>query len=265
MSSNPEDISPSVLHIQRQSPPHQGAEEAPNGLIERLRESGVALGPCSDVYSGLARIGKAQAGSLLAVVVDLDAIDTADEMEFFALVGRVRREVEVYVYSRHPDDPLIQEALDRGAAGLLDDEALRRIVRSRAEQTCVQSVAAPITPESEAVPVKADHDLEVHEEWEALEAPPEVVEEQEAPDASDETSEAEVRVPWLRYDDRPLRQKPPSAPPSAPRLPINHRPLRLEPLLTPEEIQALLEDDEPSDAGDARKEISEPGSREAWP
>jgi hypothetical protein len=197
--------------------------------LEALRAGNLDFENCGDVYSGLAVLCR-EASADDVVIVHADRL-TAAEMEFFALVKKTRLARAVYVYASEYRLPRADAAVAAGATGVLTAEVVERLISEIRDAGAVR----PAT-ESPGLRVRAD------EEPEESPASEEQVEETDEPDVS-------VRVPWRQYDDAPQRSRPPSGnadmTPSgeSDRTEGRREPSRLQPLLTEEELRALLGED----------------------
>ncbi len=251
-----------ILHIR----PERAAEAAVGKMDALLVAAASDVDSCSDVYRGLARSGHSGPDAPRAVIVCVDGLGAA-EMEFFHLFSRLRRGVKVYVYaSPHGGErstSRMARAIELGATGLATEDVIRRLAKTvshpaaRADirnapnddrspaQTSAESTPAPPpiakSPDTDAleesVPVVTEEPPVAHpDELEADKAA-----------ADDDTLEGPVRVPWLRYNDGPSRVAPRRrGPPAADPAVIEPAPSRSaprRPLITSEELQALLGDD----------------------
>ncbi len=163
-----------------------------------------------------------------------------EEFEFFALVAQLRPGLTVLVYGQDGSSG-VGRALQAGATGTLTPatlEALRNDTKGAVQSDA--PVAGPVvnTPESPAPPSTAG--VEEEEEEEELLSEP----------AEDEELEAAppTRVPWRTYDDRPQRLAPTRRPngngaDARPTGPGTPRSRNSAPLLTEEELRALIGDD----------------------
>ncbi len=268
-----------VLHIRSDSTAGI-ALSAPDGpsMDARLTIAGLDADTCDDVYRGLARLCKGDDVPTRMVVVSVDELAPA-EFEFFTILSRIRRNVSIYVYSRNKSDARTTRAIEHGAIGEATDEVLRMLgaamraagVTERAPNRCVDQPSENAPREREAVktdrsspaqdgadvaPVAPAPDPPSTHGDDATPEPPEPM----APgDGRPDVDTAEpARVPWLRYADEPVRRAPPprrsapSPPSEAPApLPIGRtvpaesalEPDSFEPLLTDEELEALMGDD----------------------
>lgn len=223
-----------VLHVAPAG--HSPAER----MSEALGEAGCEVIACADLYRALARMGRNQGGQLCAVVVCLDPTDAA-QPEFLQLAARHHRRVPVYVYAESHARSKIDLALRLGAKDTIRPETANRVLPYSApaptaapnESASVESQAAGPTaqrpadePAESMVPARSDGDRE------------------EQPDAEMEEPAGPARVPWLRYDGGPKRTPPQPTPARARRLEPTEDKMEPEPLLTPEELQALIGNDE---------------------
>ena len=201
-----------------------------------LESASLRVAACPDVYRGLARLLSAGPETPVAVIVCVDELSPG-EMEFFSIVAGRRQASLVYVYGLPRCESKLTQAVGLGAAGRVTEEVIRRLaavdtppsVPATRDQPPQESVAGdrPVTDET----VPSDQPSEL------------------GPEAQPDDSEQAVRVPWLRYTDRPARtgpgnQPPPSAEDPAepgPEVPTRTSP---EPLLTDEELRALIGEDD---------------------
>lgn len=256
------DTATKILHIR----PEPATATVVGDMDTLLAAAFLDVDSCGDVYRGLARLGRSESDAPHAVIVCVDGLGAA-EMEFFSLISRVRRGVNVYVYA-YPhggerSSTRVARAIELGATGQATEDVIRRLaetvtqptVRADLEdvpaddrsptQTFVETTAAPLpiakSPDAEALEESAP--VVAHE---PLGAGPDQLDADEEP-ADNDALDGPVRVPWLRYNDGPDRAAPrrreplaadpaitgPATSPSAPR----------RPLITDEELQALLGDD----------------------
>lgn len=263
------DIQTTLLHIGA-----IGAFEVEQ-MTERLCDLPVRVRDCSNVYQGLARLCIAGADLPGAVLVSVDAMD-ASELEFFRLVARMFPTLPVYVYGGTSSCARIDRAIELGARDRATDGVLAELCRARpvpravvesevghAAPPCAAPVADAPTPVSDSPepprqehvssesPVDLESDLEAlaeaDESDDALDASMEQVSDALMEDLEDDGEVGEVRVPWLTYKDAPVRRGPNGAEPrrsgeSSP--PPQRIVRRSEPLLSDEELRALLDGDD---------------------
>lgn len=259
-----------VLHI-RQAAPDIGPVA---GLDSRLTAAGVRVETRSDVYGGLAGICRRGAEPVNVIVVRVDDL-TAAEMEFFSIVSRLFPSTRVYVYGRERSAGKVTQACELGADSELTARVIgeltssgRAIDRTPVATSPVISEPPPVIERIETSPVPPEplprpateaHDqpAQVHED----EVDNDGIKDQSGPvdEAMDEEAAEDqsgaARVPWLRYKDQPSRgalaRRPPSPKDSEDAAISSHG--SAEPLLTEEELQALLGDDVSAIAPRARK------------
>jgi hypothetical protein len=267
-------VQPALLHIVGSAIVESTEAVAVGQWID---QSGMEVVRCPDVYLGLARALGKSPRDLRAVIVCVEDL-LADEFEFFPLLARARRDLPVLVYgARSPE--LIVRALQLGARGLVTREAVlalgARLERPflleepalakpraavlpspeplqspNADRACSIPEAAPVIAPSPATPaVKCDVNSSL---------PDAQIEEIEDEPREGAGPIAAARVPWLRYNDGPARQRPSS--PKQDRVetsptggihdaevgngrPPTHCKREYEPLLTEQELAALLGDD----------------------
>lgn len=182
-----------------------------------LAATSLSVDCCPDVYRGLARLCRAEGDDVRGVIVCVDGLGTA-ELAFFAIASRVRHGLDLLVYADDPSSTWIATALERGATGLTTERTIQAL-------------------DAGADPLPAT-------EVEAIPAATEPIADECEFDSDDDTT---ARVPWIRYDDQPLRGAPleeeePSEAPDAIK-PAPTAASAYEPLLTDEELRALIGDD----------------------
>lgn len=241
----------SVLHV-GVGPLSMGA-----GLSAALADS-FEVCPCNDVYLAIVRLMRPPAETMpgrdipSAVIVSLDTMEHA-ELEFFSIVARFLPSLPVLVYGRSEVSELLDEALDLGATGRATEESIRALASRLAPvAAAVHADETPLEDEAEGMATALPSGGTTAEE-----PPIQVIDEgadetedefeNETQDDADEPT-GPVRVPWLRYANTPPRSAPtaplqphnlePSIPSSMgndPEPPAQHTPL-----LTEEELQALM-------------------------
>lgn len=253
MSDQTDFVVSNVLHIAADGTADGAIGGAADTVNALAATDGFCVETCGDVYRGLARLLRMSADQFRAVIVCLDGLGAA-EFEFFAVVSRLRPRVPVYVYGRAGSKARIERAIRLGASAPVTDEVMRRL--SEAETVPSSPAPAPCEPVLQAAdeipPVQsvADEDvLDLHRS----KAPAPIMGESDQPiDRQEETVEENedargdsVRVPWLRHHDGPVRQGPRSDRSAASEAveSVARRSTSTEPLLTAEELEALLGDD----------------------
>jgi hypothetical protein len=234
-----------VLHVRSAD-----AEAPPTGQVERqLATAGLAERLTPDLYHAMAWLSRAAPGEILAVFVAADTVGM-DEWEFFPLAARRQGGPAVYVYGDERHAALIDKAVALGAAGPVSPELVHRLAGSvaspppPAETWQARSPAEASRPSVGGPPMaQPSTEAPLVEEPELPEEPTE-----EEPGELESEPEPVIRVPWVRYDNRPERTRPGEPPPDAvepeqaePK--PARRPLAHEPLLTEDELRALLGDD----------------------
>ena len=178
---------------------------------------------------------------LATVVVALECVGPR-ELPFFASTSRLRPGLAVLVRGHGENDPCVTRALESGATGVFVAEFWNTLVPPRSVEVPMPA-APPVSleavvpsvqvekPPVEEVSALPDEAEEISEEAESSEAP------------------STPRVPWLRYSDGPARTAPmtrtpppPTPVPPAPKAPPASE-SDCEPLLTEEELEALMGDD----------------------
>ena len=309
-----------VLHI-RPAPVDGDCGAKMDAVLETLP---FAVQNCGDVYRGLARLCREKEGqeAWQAIFVCVDGLGSA-EMEFFSIVSRTRRDLDVYVYGGDRSASQVARAIERGASGEATEEVVRKLAampvtesrvgsappevprgesaanseaptvqhpgtgesaREPSPHPAASDVAASIAQVEPSVSASAEPGATTSDQQHADIAgipstatpaePPETTSDETSAAQADETeareeaddkaSAATVRVPWLRYGDGPARTPPKRSESSpnrseSPRRSASKASPQHEPLLTDEELQALLGDDiaaitpEDGDTGGPRK------------
>ena len=196
-------------------------------VVVRIEQADCTIDYCPDVYRALAGMGRLQPA---AVIVAIDWLPES-EFEFFRILHRRWRELPAFVLGADRSRSKIERAIEAGATGVLTEEALTRCLadfhRAPSEAT-TGPPPMPATSPSEQTPNKKPDAF----------APADNVFDTE--NASEK--KRRVRVPWVRYSGGPQRVPPPGGP-SAPPPRLGASCEEDAPLLSPEEIEALLGDD----------------------
>lgn len=251
---------------------------AADSIESLLLSSPLHVDHCGDVYRGLARLGQSGSEAYDIAIIGVDGFSPV-ELEFFSIVALRYPHISVYVYSRHSSRVRLDRAIELGAAGLASAELIRSIVDTQTttaptqkniqnenaqtpqqliagetphehtEETSVEiSTPQNITPQDIVIPEIPVVEDEVYEEQEESFE----LEDVEPQSESQDEPTAPARVPWNRYRDTPARQAPhPKSmhQPTQTHKTINDNPQLTprrsidEPLLTEEELEALLGDD----------------------
>jgi hypothetical protein len=255
MPGDATDNRPRVLHVTGRGAESRGEVES------KLEAAGLQVESCEDVYRALARIMRSLAARPAAVVVCLDGMG-GKELDFFRLISRFDSSLRVYVYGgSRPESRFTDAAVESFKPApprpLLPDPDRVPSGTSRVRKEAIPAEPTTI-PTAESERTREDVEKEPAVEEIRPAAPPHrepatpIV-----PAARDQIDEqgrdvpsAPVRVPWLRYDDRPVRQPPP-APEAEAHEPApdseDHPTAHLdscEPLLTRAELEALMGDDD---------------------
>lgn len=264
MSDKRMQISIDVLHIRQ-------GETPPGDTQGRLGSIRGRLQTCSNVYVALAELlGRSSPDSrqpdrATAAIVCVDNLGPA-EMEFFTLTARRTPQTPVYVYTERGDHKRVQRAIHLGATGELSDQALSELSEPMVQQATADADDPMHEPDSATDELATD-----------TQSPT------EAPVDEDDDAPTSVRVPWLRYEDAPNRGAPTRRPPDhqqaettaderddpegppvangpntaadteAAEPPQSRAPAHHEPLLTDEELQALIGDDVASITPDVKR------------
>jgi len=227
-------------------------------MARRLSELPVRVRDCTNVYQGLARLCIADSDTPSALVVSVDVMDAA-ELEFFRIVARLFPALLVYVYGGERSCARVDRAIELGARDRASDEVLIALGRSRiaaADRSVAVEVSEPPDARTEAPPesprdvlLDPPPDAAAERQSDELIDPPDAtIQENDDPSEEEDVAEdevTEVRVPWLTYKDAPARRAPePPASVPPPAIVPEKRVMRVsEPLLSQEELRALLDGD----------------------
>lgn len=236
-----------VLHIRPQPPslPEEGPHRSP--IDELLAGLPLETQGCGDVYRGLALLLRPSSDPPQAVIVCLDGLG-APEFEFFSTVSKLRRDLKVYVYAAARSESRIAKAVELGATGPVTREVLAELAGGPSVPMAVEAPARASERVTDKLvsPVIAQHGHASVDHATPTSEPPRIDEEEDA--------RKPARVPWLRYGDRPARVAPPLREPPPQTLNPNPQPptppRSYEPLLTEEELRALMSDDFAAIVGD---------------
>jgi hypothetical protein len=227
-------------------------------MADAIRGAGFEVAAYPDLYRALARVCGCRCPELSAVVVCVDGLD-ADQFEFFQIASRRQRAVPLYAYAPDHAGSSIELAIRSGAAGGISPETVERVLAGAAEvapqpQTVRSTDNGRSTPHE--TPAATVGEQSSHEA--ASDAITKVPAEAADDDVVTRTQPTNsVRVPWLRYEGGPKRTPPQKAAKPSP----EPEPAAAEPeppLLTPEEIEALIGD---QDADSTVSEASKPKAR----
>lgn len=214
-----------------------------------------------------------------AVIVCVDNLAPA-ELEFFSVLRRKHPNVPVYVYGMEHFESRIQQAIGRGATGRVNEAVIRQLAdaaRAGATETRelsgeaseVAAASLPCEPrilsdepETAEAAIRIADELEVDTpeesevedlgtrapEQEGDSSETESCEEEDAELDADDDDEVRgpARVPWLGYSNGPARRSPGRTPPPVEASPPKAKGVdeeareTCEPLLTEDELQALL-------------------------
>lgn len=236
-----------VLHIRT----------GPTAVIEEMQRAlddhYLSADACDDVYRAVARLGREPESKTKAVIVCLDGLAPI-ELEFIPLLRRLRPDIQLLVYSGNPQSTRKDTALDLGATGLATNAALQTLSMSIKQappnQTHPQPTATTppdpttkpvsgptirLTPPNDALDERSFKPHEVDEN--PLETAP-------TPPLHEEEMQQPVQFPWRYRAGAPKRVAPERTPP--PQRPVNEGPRSFDPsqpLLTDEELRALMADD----------------------
>lgn len=261
-------IRPRVLHIRPQLPASPPAVPCRDPIGELLAGFPFDTQWCGDVYRGLAGLLRPSSDPPQAAIVCLDGLGAA-EFEFFSIVSKLRRNLKVFVYAAARSQSRMARAVELGATGPVTREALAEL---RAAPPVSSTVEAPARVSERVMEHLASPAIAQHGHASVDHATPPAPAEQPRVDEDDVRKTA--RVPWLRYTDRPTRVAPPRREPPPKVLdPGPQKPTpthSYEPLLTEEELRALMSDDIVPVAEDEPQSAARPVSRAStvpidWP
>jgi hypothetical protein len=260
---------PDILHIAQafESPEAAGVENSAS-------QCGFEIERCGDVYVGLARALKNSPIKPVGVVVCVAGMPP-EQFEFFELTSRAH-DLTVLVYGAQSPERVVR-ALQAGASGLFSHETMAALgarSKRRSEGLETKEKSAPQSPKAEEKPAEAPPEARRKEVFtgvapvrDAASQPNWVDHSTEEDSREGRASEVDggsensqgVRVPWLRYESGSVRRKPGgvATPQEGPvpseieqEKPSNGELEKVcadethyEPLLTEQELAALLGDD----------------------
>ena len=233
---------PRILHLAT------GDQATGIRLVDFLTECGADIQQCSDVYRGLARLGRPRPGEQLrargnsvdAVLVGVDGL-SAGEFEFFEFCASLENPPPVWVYGGTHAQAKIALSLRLGAEFEANVDSLR---------SAFVRLAAPhnAPARDDDAPTPACDRNATDETRDEADMDGEILHRRATPDpeAPSET-EAEVNdplpVPWTRGGDGP-RRTPPQASESQPASEPDQEGVAADdvdgPLLTEQELEALV-------------------------
>ncbi len=250
MSHLAAELHTTVLHVRPALPESDEAHPSTDTVAQRLAVASIEAETCGDVYRALARLCGTKPLLIQAVIVCVDDLGV-QELSFFSLVRQVCRGISVYVYGHERAEPRIARAIQLGATGRVSEEVLTSIGQRcrKATHWSAETNAAVNERKPEATAPIAD----AAPQSDALAEPPVMLEDEPTPVQNDkETPTGPARVPWLRYLDTPVRTPPKPVPPPtrepAERPPSASPPPARGPLLSPEELEALIGNDPVADS-----------------
>ena len=225
-----------VLHIGEDAP-RGGPTDNVNSAVD---SPSFVVQSCTDVYRGLARVCGGRDPALGAIVVCVDGL-TDGELEFFSITARVTSGLPVLVYGADRYADRVQAALHAGATGVATAEAIQALIPQgrdgfpEADAAGDAGALPRVTCQDrgDGMPTVEQGDLELSEL---------------SSGGGDDTPRP-IRVPWEQYNQASARRAPaesssshdPSITASPP--PTGRKPTPRGPLLTSEELQALIGDD----------------------
>ena len=240
-----------VLHVR--PPSSAGSAE----IAGAIAEADCQAVPCPDVYRAMARLCSARNNRFCAVVVCVDRMESA-EFEFFQLAATHYRDTPVYVFGSGQAQPKIESALRLGARQVLDAADLANVLKPAPAPEPFPQVE-PEPDQAEETRAAQPEPDQAEETRAAQPEPPPVVggtgengksTQEEGPTELEpkgrKKRDRTARVPWLRYDDLPQRA-PPKRDEPAEGKPESTPDEPQGPLLTQEELDALLGDPKQDD------------------
>ncbi len=224
-----------------------------------------------NVYHALVRLVRDDGNQPSAAVVCVDDLDP-EELEFFTILARRRGMPPVYVYGHERSLSKLGRAVELGATGEANLDLVARLLSPEPvveppratgpidltageRYEAFEPVDRSDAEEDAVLPISAhpgDQDRHVAESAPPA-AKPELL-------SNEEETASPPRVPWRQYNNGPPRKAPSQTPPTR-ETPIESVPKDADedvhqPLLTDEELRALIGDDptplSPDDAGDRR-------------
>lgn len=249
MAQPGQDDSPRVLHVGPQT------SELAALYSQQIADCGFTEDSCPDIYRALARIGRADPPPWSAALVDAGRLD-GSELEFFRITARHHAGLPVYVYAAPGVAGRAESAILCGAQATLPPDEFRRILKPDSEPQ-------PSAPADQRIPAPLNSGPEPRPSGRADQQSPAARSNDPEPQTSaspdDDTKAASepednttsaARVPWLRYADTPKRTGP--TPPPKQQQPASQEETDA-PLLSPEELEALIGDQEPAPNADHGK------------
>jgi len=242
-----------VLWVHREA----GDGTPPDSQTARLERALSDVRHCvrrvGNVYHALAVLLTEDSPS--TVFVNADEIEP-EEFEFFKIVGRRANMPPVYVFGPSGEADAMERALWLGATDRATVALIRQALLGSKPCACggdpapVEPTTVDAQPGEQAPPPPSPADEAFHasQRDESIDEAAEHVDAGADPEDFDGESPA-LRVPWRDYDDQPARQAPPRRPPTpdtpkpdAPKPDAQEPPH--EPLLTQEELRALIGDED---------------------
>ncbi|MCH7592134.1 MAG: hypothetical protein IH989_05065 [Planctomycetes bacterium] len=249
MSDASIDSSGSVLHVR----PFPGRSACADDMDTRLGSVGLPVETCYDVYRGLARVCKDSGSSFRALILCMDVLGSF-ELEFFTVIARARPHLPVYIYGETAEGTRKARALESGAVSDVTDDVLDRLGDRNPVTRRTSKLARPVDTalddrlarEADDAEPRASALADTAQAEACGSAPDEPVE------PAVEERDSQVQVPWLSRDGGPVRRGPGEHPPvedaAAPDRTLGEdASIRgpHEPLLTDQELRALMGDDLP--------------------
>ena len=263
MSDIPTDSIAGVLHVR----PCPGRSVCADDMDTSLKSAGLPVEICFDVYRGLAKACKDSGSSFRALVLCMDVLGSF-ELEFFTVIARARPKLPVYIYGETANGTRKAQALDSGAISDATDDIIDRLTGAHPVTPQIDTALDDrLAQEADACEPKAfalEDSAQAQACGSVLDEPVDPV--VPAVPESEEEDDPPVQVPWLSRGGSPPRRGPgernhsEDAPEPAGTRGEN-APIRgpHEPLLTNEELRALMGDDmpeasaaDPFDEGDRR-------------
>ena len=236
------DTSGSMLHVR----PFPGRSACADDMDTRLESVGLPVETCYDVYRGLAKACKDSGSSFRALILCMDVLGSF-ELEFFTVIARARPHLPVYIYGETAEGTRKARALESGAVSDVTDEVLDCLAdQSPAVQRIDTTLDDRLVREADAAEPRASALADSAQ----AEACGSALDEQVEPAV--EEHDSPVQLPWLSRAGGPVRRGPGErAPVEDAAAPDETRDENTsirgphEPLLTDEELRALMGDDLP--------------------
>ncbi len=249
-----------LLYVKAPGHPHAVETHAPCALDP----SKIPHEVCANIYTALARLCRPDGATIDTVIVALDGL-VSDEFEFFSLARRTRPDVTTFVHAHHEARDLIALAIERGATGELTDQAVSRL---QAGNSCFAEPVPGGSPGDASLPQDqqpaiigqntepAGPQASISDQEEFLSGGDSDIEKETPVEAAEDVRSGPVPVPWSNRKNAPTRTRPapaswahdtPDQPAAESNANTTDADALSEPLLTQEELAALISDEPNSD------------------